>query len=186
MAFVHSRGVIHRDLKPANAMIGRFDEVLIVDWGLAKVIGRPDDAVETFESVTTERSENKALQTRIGAVGYAELHVSEQAAGQIDGSSTSAATSMRSGHPYHILAGRPPRGDGGQNILQQVFGTSPTLRRRVGRVPARYTLSGTWTRGLSDPLLPDEPVDACEKAMSHAKEDRPERSDIEPRAQAMD
>lgn len=38
VSFAHARGVLHRDLKPANIMVGSFGEVLVMDWGLAKIL----------------------------------------------------------------------------------------------------------------------------------------------------
>jgi serine/threonine protein kinase len=47
VSFAHAQGIVHRDLKPANVMLGRFGEVLVMDWGVAKVLAasRSDDAV---------------------------------------------------------------------------------------------------------------------------------------------
>ncbi|MHC4600814.1 MAG: serine/threonine-protein kinase, partial [Planctomycetota bacterium] len=43
IAFAHDRSIIHRDLKPENIMVGRFGQVFVMDWGLAKILGEEED-----------------------------------------------------------------------------------------------------------------------------------------------
>ena len=41
VAFAHAHDVVHRDLKPSNVMVGPFGEVLVMDWGVAKLVRKP-------------------------------------------------------------------------------------------------------------------------------------------------
>lgn len=81
--YAHARGVIHRDVKPENIWVGNFGEVILLDWGVAKVWGHPDDPETTIAPASTPPSEDQNLGlTQVGQRPGTPLYMSPE---QIDG-----------------------------------------------------------------------------------------------------
>ena len=70
--YAHSRGVIHRDIKPANIILGKHGETLVVDWGLAKAVGRADPSVG--EQTIALSSSGSSETMPAACPGHAGLH----------------------------------------------------------------------------------------------------------------
>lgn len=139
VAYAHSRRVVHRDLKPSNVMLGRFGEVLVMDWGLAKVLDE-----QAPEPLRTGRNDESApsTDTRAGALmGTPAFMSPEQARGDWARVGTASDVYALGAILYNILRGQPPYlGDTGSVIAALLQGEleppdAPSEHSR-GPVPA--------------------------------------------------
>jgi formylglycine-generating enzyme required for sulfatase activity len=123
VAYAHSRGVVHRDLKPGNVMLGDFGEVLVLDWGLARVTG---EAKEAEPAVRTRRSESGSMRTRIGAVtGTPAYMAPEQARGDAAAVGPHTDVYALGLVLYEILAGRAAFSGTVTEVLNAVLKGAP-------------------------------------------------------------
>ena len=175
MAYAHSLGVIHRDLKPENVMIGGFGEVLVVDWGIAKILGQTEENMEEF--VETNNVEVGRMVTRMGMVAGTPAYMSpEQAHGDIKKLSFQSDVYTLGAILYEILSGQPPySGRSAVEVVEKVRKSKPQSLLTGLNSIEEYDLIHVDPHILEENLtgkLPFPLIQICEKAMARNIEDR--------------
>ena len=137
VAYAHSRGVIHRDLKGQNVVLGDFGEVIVLDWGLAKLVDRPEETLTPAgDRRAPTRGRDATMQGQ--ALGTPAYMAPEQAEGRGTGS-TAGPTSTAWGRSStrSSPARRRSTGDDTAEVLRKVStrpprrpGLDPTAPRR--------------------------------------------------------
>lgn len=175
VAYAHAKGVIHRDLKPSNVMIGRYGEVFVMDWGLARVKGRPDtrvidntpsDEPETNPALSlrseleSDDPESSPLRTHDGdLLGTPVFMPPEQALGRIDAIDSASDVYSIGAMLYQALTGHAPFLEPGADA------TFDAVLDRVRRDSPRSVRD-------SAPHAPKSLAAICERALARTPEDR--------------
>jgi tetratricopeptide (TPR) repeat protein/tRNA A-37 threonylcarbamoyl transferase component Bud32 len=152
VAYAHSKGVLHRDIKPDNVMLGSYGETMVVDWGLAKVIGQSDAPVES----NVRLSGVSSTATQDGAVVGSPFYMPpEGAEGRPDAVDQSSDVYLLGATLYETLTAKPPRvGSSSLELIDLARYSRPTNPRKI------------------DPKIPCALEAICLKAMAFNKADR--------------
>jgi serine/threonine-protein kinase len=159
VGYAHSRGVIHRDIKPANIVLGRFGETIVVDWGLAKALGRLEPGAEAGERMLMPPSGSGSALTLPGsAMGTPAYMSPEQAEGDLDRTGPRSDVYSLGSTLYYLLTGQPPFAGDAVDVIRLVQkGVFPSPRRLdPGIDPA---LEAICLKAMS--LRPEDRYDSC-------------------------
>jgi PAS domain S-box-containing protein len=125
VAYAHSRGIIHRDLKGQNVLLGDFGQVVVLDWGLAKLLDRSEDDLDSSSIVLDrEAAEGRDLTLQGQMIGTPAYMAPEQAAGDFIDQRTDVYG--LGAILYEIITGQPPfKGSDASDVLRKVLNEDP-------------------------------------------------------------
>jgi serine/threonine-protein kinase len=129
VAYAHSRGVLHRDLKPQNVVLGDYGEVILLDWGLARLVGQAEQESAPLELPATEVAGGTLQGQVLGTPAYM---APEQAEGRLDLLGPASDVYGLGAILYEILTGQPPfRGGDAAALLRRVVHEAPARPRSL-------------------------------------------------------
>ncbi len=141
LSYAHAHGVAHRDIKPENILVGPYGEVLLLDWGLAKVWKKDGSASDDeFQDEKAAADSDKSM-TGYGKLQGTLCYMSpEQIARAPDISFSTDIYSLGS-VLYEVLTGKPPfDSDKAYEILEMVENQDPTKPSDICKYPIPRTL----------------------------------------------
>lgn len=139
LAYAHSRGVLHRDVKPRNVMLGEYDATFVIDWGLAKAVGRADPFATADEPpIETSSAATGTVTPTASILGTPAYMSPEQAAGQLDRLGPASDVYSLGATLYELLTGidRFPLCNVGQILAKVKQGHWLPPRKVSKNVPA--------------------------------------------------
>ena len=118
MAYAHKIGIMHRDIKPSNFMLGTYGEVLVMDWGIAKILPHGE---ELFPNAN-------AIRPNIGSVvGTPDYIAPEQARGESEEVSARSDVFSLGAVLYEIITGKTIRPAAIDNFTDLITVPPPSL-----------------------------------------------------------
>jgi serine/threonine-protein kinase len=129
--FVHERGVVHRDLKPSNVMFGKYGEVYLLDWGLAKVLGADEERSPEADEPHA-RLKDSAPQTHYGTILGTPGFVAPELVGDDPVVSQRADIYSLGALLFEIVTGEPLHR--GETVVALVHSTRSDVTERVREV----------------------------------------------------